>query len=96
MKNAQTISIAEVLAASQVTHEGSSPAYFEIKFAKDDGGVSIIKKASRGVKKLTKGKGAKTDMRAANLMLVYDHEAETHKHVTIALILQFNGTKVFH
>jgi len=35
-------------------------------------------------------------LRQQNLMLVYDHAAETHKHITIALITHYNGVRVFH
>lgn len=63
MKTA-SISIAEALAASQVTAtpEGQ-PVYFSIKFAKDDGSVSTIVKASRNVKQGKRTRGAHTNLR---------------------------------
>ena len=95
--NFPTISIAEVLADSQI---GTTPSgvhrYFSLKFAKDDGSVSIIATASRNVKLGKATKGSHTNLRQQNLMLVYDHAAETHKHITIALITHYNGVRVFH
>lgn len=92
-----TISIAEVLADSQVTTApGGNPRYFSLRFAKDDGSVSTIARASRNVKRGKATKGAKTNLQAANLMLLYDHDAGTHKYVTISLITHFNGVRVFH
>lgn len=92
-----TISIAEVLADSQITTtpEGD-PKYFSVKFAKDDGSVSIIGKASRNVKQGVAKKGSHTNLQQQNLMLVYDHDGQTHKYITISLITHFNGVRVFH
>jgi hypothetical protein len=41
-------------------------------------------------------KGAHTNLRENNLMLVYDHQAKSHKYITIALITHYNGVRVFH
>ena len=90
------ISVAEALAQSHITFENGQPKFFSISFWKNDGSIGFIKKASRNVKEGVKGKGAKTNMKAANLMLVYDHDAKRHKHITIALMREFNMVKVFH
>lgn len=96
MKNA-IISIGEVLSESQITATPSGqPLYFSIKAAKDDGSVTTIAKASRNVKQGLAKKGAHTNLREQNLMLVYDHVADTHKYITISLIIQYNGIRVFH
>lgn len=89
------ISTAEVLADSQVSvGADGQPRYFAMVFMKDDGGLSIIRKGSRNVKK-GKAPGKPTiDRKANDLMLVYDHDAETHKHVIISFILRYNGQKV--
>lgn len=95
--NFPTISIAEVLADSQTTTTPSGEQQtFSLKFAKDDGSVSTIAQASRNVKLGKATKGAHTNMRENNLMLVFDHKAQTHKHITIALITHYNGVRVFH
>ena len=92
-----TISIAEVLAESQITTTPQGePIYSSLKFAKDDGSVSTIEKASRNVKQGVAKKGAHTNLREQNLMLVYDHAGQTHKYITISLITHFNGVRVFH
>lgn len=95
--NFLTISIAEVLADSQITTTPSGEQRtFSLKFAKDDGSVSTIAQASRNVKLGKATKGANTNLRENNLMLVYDHSAQTHKHVTIALLEYYNGIRIFH
>jgi hypothetical protein len=95
--NFQIISIGEALADSQIgTAQSGVPRYFKIKFAKDDGSVSSIEIASRNVKLGKATKGSHTNLRQQNLMLVYDHEAKTHKHITIALITHYQGVRVFH
>ena len=92
-----TISIAEVLADSQVAATpNGEPNYFSITFIKDDGQRRHIQKASRNVKLGRRTRGAHTNLRAANLMLVYDHTAGTHKYITIALVTHYNGVRVFH
>ncbi len=96
MKTA-TISIAEVLADSQITTTPTgSTKYFSVKFAKDDGSISNIKKASRNVKLGKKTKGSHTNLKEQNLMLIYDHIAKHHKYITISLITYYNGVRVFH
>jgi hypothetical protein len=95
--NFQTISIGEVLADSQIgTTPNGEARSFSLKFAKDDGSVSSLAKASRNVKLGKATKGSHTNLRQQNLMLVYDHESKTHKHITIALITHYNGVRVFH
>lgn len=90
------IGIAEALAASQITRQGAAPKYFSVTFYKDDGSISVIRKASRNVKGPVKSAGAKTNLRANDLMLVFDHDANTHKYITISLIRTYNGVRVFH
>jgi hypothetical protein len=95
--NFTTISIAEALADSQIgTAPNGDPRTFAVKFAKDDGTVSTIAKASRNVKQGKATKGAHTNLQQQNLMLLYDHQAQTHKYISIALITHYNGVRVFH
>lgn len=88
-------STAEVLADSQISvGADGQPRYFSLEFMKEDGSIRTIAKASRNVKK-GKNPGQPTTNRKANdLMLVYDHDAGSHKHVIISFILRYNGKKV--
>lgn len=90
------IGIAEVLADTHRTHDGTTARQFSLTYYKDDGSIGSIGKAARNVKSNVKVGGATTNLRQNDLMLVYDHEANSHKYITVSLIRTYNGTRVFH
>jgi hypothetical protein len=91
-----TISIAEVLADSHKTYTDGKSSTFAISYYKDDGSIGSVARAQRNVKQGSSGQGTATNLRKNDLLLIYDHDANKHKYITIALIRTFNNTRVFH
>lgn len=104
---ANQISIAEVLATIDQPVLDGEASYFSLTYARANGTVGHIAKASKSVKNIHKGKAALIDagaptklwnhnLKKSGNLLLFNHDKQQYREIKLVLIIKFNGKEVFH